>query len=107
MDNLEDEIDPIAWVGRRPGSTFWYRAYGDCLANIGILDAERIAFDRSSKKRFERVMVFVVDGAFTAKCSIKEHLRGAPVYDTTRHLKFLSRGAAHGVYAATVTEITI
>ena len=66
-DDLEDEIDPIAWVVRRPGSTFWYRAEGDCLADIGILDGDLIAFDRSGKKRLGRVMLFVVDGAFTAK----------------------------------------
>ena len=66
-DDLEDEIDPIAWVVRRPGSTFWYRAEGDCLADAGILDGDLIAFDRSGKKRLGRVMLFVVDGAFTAK----------------------------------------
>ena len=66
-DDLEDEIDPIAWVVRRPGSTFWYRAEGDCLADVGIVDGDLIAFDRSGKKRLGRVMLFVVDGAFTAK----------------------------------------
>ena len=66
-DDLEDEIDPISWVVRRPGSTFWYRAEGDCLADAGILDGDLIAFDRSGKKRLGRVMLFVVDGAFTAK----------------------------------------
>jgi len=66
-DDLEDEIDPIGWVVRRPGSTFWYRAEGDCLADAGILDGDLIAFDRSGKKRLGRVMLFVVDGAFTAK----------------------------------------
>jgi DNA polymerase V len=24
-DDLEDEIDPIAWVVRHPSSTFWWR----------------------------------------------------------------------------------
>ena len=66
-DDLEDEIDPISWVVRRPGSTFWYRAEGDCLADVGIMDGDLIAFDRSGKKRLGRVMLFVVDGAFTAK----------------------------------------
>ncbi|MDB2439566.1 hypothetical protein N9W89_12715 [Hellea sp.] len=66
-DDLEDEIDPIAWVVRRPGSTFWYRAEGDCLADLGIMDGDLIAFDRSGKSRLGRVMLFVVDGAFTAK----------------------------------------
>jgi len=66
-DDLEDEIDPIGWVVRRPGSTFWYRAEGDCLADIGIMDGDLVAFDRSGKKRLGRVMLFVVDGAFTMK----------------------------------------
>ena len=66
-DDLEDEIDPIGWVVRRPGSTFWDRAEGDCLADIGIMDGDLVAFDRSGKKRLGRVMLFVVDGAFTAK----------------------------------------
>ena len=30
-DDLEDEIDPIAWVVRHPTSTFWWRVEGDCL----------------------------------------------------------------------------
>ena len=66
-DDLEDEIDPIGWVVRRPGSTFWYRAEGDCLSDIGIMDGDLVAFDRSGKKRLGRVMLFVVDGAFIMK----------------------------------------
>jgi DNA polymerase V len=37
-DDLEDEIDPIAWVVRHPTSTFWWRVEGDCLWDAGIRD---------------------------------------------------------------------
>jgi len=66
-DDLEDEIDPIAWIVRHPTSSFWYRAEGDCLLDLGIKDGDLVCFDRSGKKRLGRVMLFVVDGAFTAK----------------------------------------
>jgi hypothetical protein len=35
-DDLEDEIDPMAWVVRHPASTFWWRVEGDCLWDVGI-----------------------------------------------------------------------
>ena len=34
--DLEEEIDPIAWVVRHPTSTFWWRVEGDCLWDAGI-----------------------------------------------------------------------
>lgn len=66
-DDLEDEIDPISWVVRRPGSSFWYRIEGDSLTDYGIHNRDLVCFDRAAKKRLGRVMLFVVDGAFTAK----------------------------------------
>ena len=65
--NLEDKINSIGWVVRCPEATFWYRAEGDCLEDAGVLDGDLIACDRSGKKRIGRIMLFVVDGAFTAK----------------------------------------
>ncbi len=35
-DDLEDEIDPMAWVVRHPASTFWWRVEGDCLWDGGM-----------------------------------------------------------------------
>lgn len=66
-DDLEDEIDPIAWVVRRPGSTFWWRVEGDCLLDAGILDGDLIAVDRDGKRRLGRAVLAVVDGTVTAK----------------------------------------
>lgn len=66
-DDLEDEIDPIAWVVRHPSSTFWWRVEGDCLWDAGIRDGDIIAVDRSGKRRLGRAVLAVVEGAVTAK----------------------------------------
>tara|TARA_R110002072_G_scaffold126816_1_gene263894 strand:+ start:1080 stop:1514 length:435 start_codon:yes stop_codon:yes gene_type:complete len=66
-DDLEDEIDPMAWVVRHPGSTFWWRVEGDCLWDAGIRDGDIIAVDRAGKRRIGRAVLAVVDGAVTAK----------------------------------------
>lgn len=66
-DDMEDEIDPIAWVVRHPASTFWWRVEGDCLYDAGIRDGDLIAVDRAGKRRVGRAVLAVVDGAVTAK----------------------------------------
>ena len=66
-DDLEDEIDPIAWVVRHPTSTFWWRVEGDCLWDAGIRDGDLIAVDRAGKRRVGRAVLAVVEGAVTAK----------------------------------------
>lgn len=66
-DDLEDEIDPIAWVVRHPSSTFWWRVEGDCLFDVGIRDGDLIAVDRAGKRRVGRAVLAVVDGSVTAK----------------------------------------
>jgi len=66
-DDLEDEIDPMAWVVRHPTSTFWWRVEGDCLWDAGIRDGDIIAVDRAGKRRIGRAVLAVVEGAVTAK----------------------------------------
>ena len=66
-DDLEDEIDPIAWVVRRPSSTFWWKVEGDCLWDVGIRDGDLIAVDRDGTRRLGRAVLAVVDGEVTAK----------------------------------------
>jgi DNA polymerase V len=66
-DDLEDEIDPIAWVIRHPTSTFWWRVEGNCLWDVGIRDGDLIAVDRAGKRRIGRAVLAVVKGAVTAK----------------------------------------
>ena len=66
-DDLQDEIDPIAWMVRHPSSTFWWRVEGGCLWDVGIRDGDLIAVDRSGKRRIGRAVLAVVEGAVTAK----------------------------------------
>ena len=66
-DDLEGEIDPIAWLVRHPASTFWWRVEGNCLWDVGIRDGDLIAVDRAGKRRIGRAVLAVVDGAVTAK----------------------------------------
>ena len=66
-DDLEDEIDPMAWVVRHPSSTFWWRVEGGCLWDAEIRDGDIIAVDRAGKRRIGRAVLAVVEGAVTAK----------------------------------------
>lgn len=66
-DDLEESIDPIAWIVRRESSTFWWKVSGTSLVNEGILDGDLIAIDRAGKKRLGRVVLAVVDGQITLK----------------------------------------
>jgi DNA polymerase V len=66
-DDLEDEIDPIAWVVRHPSATFWWRVSGDSLVDEGIHDGDLIAVDRAGKRRTGRIVLALVDGEITVK----------------------------------------
>ena len=66
-DDLEEEIDPVAYVVRHPASTFWWQVEGDCLWDVGIRDGDLIAVDRAGKRRLGRAVLAVVEGAMTAK----------------------------------------
>lgn len=46
-NDLEDEINPIAWIVRHPASTFWWRIEDDCFLDAGILDDDLIAVDQA------------------------------------------------------------
>jgi DNA polymerase V len=70
-DDLEGEIDPIAWVVRHPASTFWWRVEGDCLWDVGIRDGDTNAVDRAGKRRLDRAVLAVVEGAIMAKIVCK------------------------------------
>ncbi|MET0259387.1 MAG: S24 family peptidase [Methylobacterium sp.] len=66
-DDLEDSIDPIAWIVRHESSTFWWKVSGNSLVNEGICDGDLIAVDRAGKKRLGRIVLAVVDGGITLK----------------------------------------
>ena len=66
-DEMEDVVDPIAWVVRHPASTFWWRVTGRSLENEGIFDGDLVAVDRMGKAKPGRIVLVLVDGAVTVK----------------------------------------
>ncbi|WP_406720734.1 S24 family peptidase [Thioclava litoralis] len=84
-DDIEDEIDPIAWVVRRPSSTFWWRVEGECLWDVGIRDGDLIAVDRAAKCRPGRVVLAIVEDAIVAK--IIQRRKDGSVYLTTANAR--------------------
>ncbi|MEI4235399.1 LexA family protein [Roseovarius sp. D22-M7] len=105
-DDLEDEIDPIAWVVRHPSSTFWWRVEGDCLWDVGIRDGDIIAVDRAGKRRLGRAVLAVVDGAVTAKILRKRdgkfYLATANTRETFPDIKLTEESEIWGVIAGVV-----
>lgn len=105
-DDLEDEVDPIAWVVRHPSSTFWWRVEGDCLWDVGIRDGDLIAVDRAGKRRLGRAVLAVVDGAVTAKILRKRdgrfYLAPANSKDTFPDIELTEDSEIWGVIAGVV-----
>ncbi len=66
-DDLEDLVDPMAWIIRHESSTFFWRISGDSLEVEGIFDGDIIAIDRAGRKRNGRVVLALVDGGITLK----------------------------------------
>lgn len=66
-DDLEDSIDPIAWIIRHPSATFWWRVTGESLVDEGIFDGDLVAIDRAGKRKVGRIVLAVIDGGITIK----------------------------------------
>lgn len=110
-DDLEDEIDPIAWVIRHPTSTFWWRVEGDCLWDAGIRDGDLIAVDRAGKRRVGRAVLAVVEGAVTAKILRKAagryFLSSANTKDRFPDIELTADSEVWGVIAGVVRRYPI
>lgn len=110
-DDLEDEIDPIAWVVRHPTSTFWWRVEGDCLWDAGIRDGDLIAVDRAGKRRVGRAVLAVVEGAVTAKILRKAagryFLSSANTKDRFPDIELTADSEVWGVIAGVVRRYPI
>ena len=110
-DDLEEEIDPIAWVVRHPTSTFWWRVEGDCLWDAGIRDGDLIAVDRAGKRRVGRAVLAVVEGAVTAKILRKAagryFLSSANTKDRFPDIELTADSEVWGVIAGVVRRYPI
>ena len=105
-DDLEEEIDPVAYVVRHPASTFWWQVEGDCLWDVGIRDGDLIAVDRAGKRRLGRAVLAVVEGAMTAKILRKRgeryYLAGANGHAPVPEIELTADHEVWGVIAGVV-----
>ena len=66
-DYVEMGIDLNEQLIRHPGSTFFLKVSGESMTEAGIHDGDLLVVDRSLDPRPGRVVVAVLDGAFTLK----------------------------------------
>lgn len=66
-DYVEVGIDLNEQLIRHPTSTFFLRVSGESMTGAGIHDGDLLVVDRSLEPRPGRVVVAVLDGAFTLK----------------------------------------
>ena len=66
-DYIESRIDLNDVLIRHPSSTFFLRVSGDSMQGAGILDGDLLVVDRANEPRAGRVVVAVLEGAFTLK----------------------------------------
>ena len=68
-------IDLNEQLIRHPGSTFFLKVSGESMTEAGIHDGDLLVVDRSLDPRPGRVVVAVLDGAFTLKRLARHHGR--------------------------------
>ncbi len=66
-DYVEAGIDLNEQLIRHPSSTFFLRVSGDSMNGAGIYHGDLLIVDRSLEPRPGRIVVAVLDGAFTLK----------------------------------------
>lgn len=75
-DYVEDELDLNAYLVRNKAATYFFRIKGDSLCDIGIMDGDIGAVDRSIAAQRGRVVVATVDGEIV--CKVFELVDGRP-----------------------------
>jgi DNA polymerase V len=66
-DYIQDTLDLNKHLINHPSATFFARARGESMVNVGIFDQDIIVIDRSIKPQQNDIVVCWVDGEFTIK----------------------------------------
>lgn len=74
-DYIEAKIDLNKHVIKRPAATFFARANGSSMMQIGILDGDLMVVDRSVKPEQGAVVIALIDGEMTCKIFDKHRKR--------------------------------
>ena len=74
-DYIEAKIDLNKHVIKHPAATFFARANGSSMMQIGILDGDLMVVDRSVKPEQGAVVIALIDGEMTCKIFDKHRKR--------------------------------
>ena len=66
-DHVEQRLDLSEYLVLHPEATFFLRVKGDSMTGAGIQHGDLLVVDRSLEARPGRIVVAVLDGAFTLK----------------------------------------
>ena len=66
-DYIDIGIDLNEQLIRHPASTFFLRVSGDSMTGAGIHDGDLLVVDRSLDAKPGRIVIAILDGAFTLK----------------------------------------
>ncbi|EDM9071523.1 peptidase [Salmonella enterica subsp. enterica serovar Infantis] len=66
-DYTEEELDLNAYCIRRPSSTFFVRAIGDSMRDMGLHSGNLMVVDKAEKPLQGDIVIAETDGEFTVK----------------------------------------
>jgi DNA polymerase V len=66
-DNTEGSLDLNQYVVKHPAATFFTRAQGSSMCDVGILDDDLLVVDRSLTPNHNSIVIAVLNGEFTVK----------------------------------------
>ncbi|EJU8767740.1 translesion error-prone DNA polymerase V autoproteolytic subunit [Salmonella enterica] len=66
-DYTEEELDLNAYCIRRPSSTFFVRAIGDSMRDMGLHSGDLLVVDKAEKPLQGDIVIAETDGEFTVK----------------------------------------
>ncbi|MCK8148076.1 translesion error-prone DNA polymerase V autoproteolytic subunit [Citrobacter sedlakii] len=66
-DYTEEELDLNAYCIRRPNSTYFVRAIGDSMEDIGLHSGDLMVVDKAEKPLQGDIVIAETDGEFTVK----------------------------------------
>lgn len=67
QDYVEATLDLNELCIRHPAATFFVRAKGDSMRNVGIFDGDVLVVDRSLEAQERDIVIACLDGGFTVK----------------------------------------
>ncbi|TDN51518.1 translesion error-prone DNA polymerase V autoproteolytic subunit [Scandinavium goeteborgense] len=67
QDYLEAELDLNEYCIRRPGATFFVRAIGNSMTDIGLNSGDLMVVDKAERAQHGDIVIAEIDGEFTVK----------------------------------------